>query len=61
MGIFSYDRAKVGILHDSFPYLDLLVGPTIHAQRLDLRDVCAQLAMDCGASHAQKHAQLKSY
>src|SRR4051794_7324598 len=39
-------------------YIDLLVGPAIHTQRLHLGHVGAQLAVDGGASHAQEDAQL---
>lgn len=37
--------------------IDVRIVPLIHAQGLDLGDVGAQLAMDGGASHAQKDAQ----
>lgn len=39
-------------------YVDLLVCPAIHAERLDLGDVCAQLSMDRSTAHAEKDAQL---
>lgn len=41
-------------------YIDLLVGPAVHAQRLHLGHVGAQLAVDGGASHAQENAQLQT-
>src|SRR5437868_2577054 len=49
----SHKRKKGGMA-----YLDLLVGPAVHAQRLDLGDVGAQLAVDGGAPHAEEDAQL---
>jgi hypothetical protein len=39
-------------------HLDLLVGPAVHAQRLDLGYVGAQLAVDRSAPHAEEDAQL---
>lgn len=39
-------------------HIDLFVRPTIHAQRFDFRNVCAQLSMDRGTSHAEKDTQL---
>ena len=33
-------------------YINLLIGPAIHAQRFDLGDVGTELAMERGASHA---------
>lgn len=39
-------------------YLDLLVGPAVHAERLNLGDMCAEFTVDRRASHAQEDAQL---
>lgn len=39
-------------------YIDLRIIPLVHAQRLDLGDVGAQLAMQGCAAHAQEDAQL---
>lgn len=41
-------------------YIDLLVGPAVHAQRLHLGHVGAQFAVDGGASHAQEDTQLQT-
>lgn len=39
-------------------YIDLRIVPLVHAQRLDLRDVRPQLAVQRRAAHAQEDAQL---
>lgn len=39
-------------------YIDLLVGPAVHTQRLDFGDVRAKLSVDGGAPHAKKDAEL---
>lgn len=39
-------------------HVNLFRRPCVHAQGLDLGDMCAQLAVDCGAPHAQKDTHL---
>lgn len=41
-------------------YIDLRIVPLVHAQGLDLGDVCAELAVQGRASHAQEDAQLQA-
>ena len=40
------------------PYLNLLIAPAIHTQRLDFGHVRANLAVEGGASYAEEYAQL---
>lgn len=40
-------------------YIHLVRGPSIHAQRLDFRDVSAEFPMDGSASHAEEEAHLE--
>lgn len=42
-------------------HIDLVVRPCIHAQRFDLGDMCAQLAMQRRTSHADKNTNLFMY
>lgn len=39
-------------------YIDLGIVPLVHAQRLDLGDVCSKLAVEGRTPHAQKDAEL---
>ena len=39
-------------------YLDLVVGPSVHAERLHLGDVGTQFPMEGGASHAEEDSEL---
>lgn len=41
-------------------HVDLLVGPAVHAQGLDLGNVRAQLSMDRSTSHAEEDTQLSA-
>ena len=51
-------RDSDGALAAIRTYVDLIIGPPVHTQGLDLGYVGAQLAVDRGASHAQENAQL---
>ena len=40
-------------------YINLVCRPGVHTQRFDLREMCAEFAMQGGASHAQKDSKLQ--
>lgn len=43
---------------DRFTHINLIRGPTVHSQRLNLGDMGAQLAMQRGAPHTQEDSHL---
>jgi hypothetical protein len=48
----------MGEFRREIPDLDLVAAPAVHTQGLDLRNMGAELAMQCSTSYAKEYAQL---